>query len=33
MKITENLGEFQNFLDSDSKTGLCLENTIEFFYI
>ncbi len=25
MKITENLGEFQKFLDSDNKTGMCLE--------
>ena len=31
MKITENLGEFQKFLDSDNKTGLCLEDTIKFF--
>jgi len=30
-KITENLGEFQKFLDSDNKTGLCLEDTIKFF--
>jgi hypothetical protein len=30
-KITENLGEFQRFIDSDSKTGLCLEDTITFF--
>jgi hypothetical protein len=33
MKITENLGEFQKFLDSDNKTGLCLEDTIKFFDI
>jgi len=33
MKITENLGEFQKFIDSDSKTGLCLEDTIKFFDI
>ena len=33
MKITENLGEFQKFIDSDSKTGLCLEDTIRFFDI
>ena len=31
MKITKNLGEFQKFLDSDNKTGLCLEDTIKFF--
>ncbi len=30
-KITENLGEFQKFLDNDNKTGLCLEDTIRFF--
>ena len=28
MKITENLGEFQKFIDSDNKTGLCLEDTL-----
>jgi len=33
MKITENLGEFQKFLDSDNKTGMCLEDTIKFFDI
>jgi len=33
MKITENLGEFQNFLDSDNKAGLCLEDTLRFFDI
>lgn len=32
-KITENLGEFQKFLDNDNKTGLCLEDTIGFFDI
>ena len=32
-KITENLGEFQNFLDSDNKTGMCLEDTVGFFDI
>jgi len=32
-KITKNLGEFQKFLDSDNKTGLCLEDTIKFFDI
>jgi len=30
-KITDNLGEFQKFLDNDSKTGMCLEDTIRFF--
>ncbi len=33
MKITENLGEFQKFIDNDDKTGLCLEDTIKFFDI
>jgi hypothetical protein len=33
MKITENLGEFQKFIDSDDKTGLCLEDTLRFFDI
>lgn len=32
-KITKNLGEFQKFIDSDSKTGLCLEDTMRFFDI
>ena len=32
-KITENLGEFQKFIDNDDKTGLCLEDTIKFFDI
>jgi len=32
-KITENLGEFQSFIDSDNKTGLCLEDTLQFFEI
>jgi hypothetical protein len=33
-KITKNLGEFQDFLDSDnSKTGMCLEDTVVFFDI
>jgi len=32
-KITENIGEFQKFIDSDSKTGMCLEDTIGFFDI
>ena len=30
-KITDNLGEFQKFLNNDSKTGMCLEDTIRFF--
>jgi len=33
MKITENIGEFQKFLESDNKTGLCLEDTMGFFDI
>ena len=33
MKITENLGEFQRFIDSDGKTGMCLEDTITFFEV
>ena len=32
-KSTQNLGEFQKFIDSDSKTGMCLEDTIRFFDI
>lgn len=32
-KVTDNLGEFQKFIDSDSKTGMCLEDTIRFFDI
>ena len=32
-KITENLGEFQKFIDSDNKTGLYLEDTLRFFDI
>ncbi len=32
-KITKNLGEFQKFIDSDNKTGLCLEDTLGFFDI
>lgn len=31
MKITKNLGEFQKFIDSDNKTGQCLEDTLGFF--
>ena len=30
MKITENLGEFQKLPDDDSKTGLCLEDTLKY---
>ncbi len=33
MKITKNLSEFQKFIDSDNKTGLCLEDTLKFFDI
>lgn len=33
MKSTKNLGEFQKFIDNDSKTGLCLEDTLKFFEI
>ncbi len=33
MKSTENLGEFQKFIDSDNKTVLCLEDTMKFFDI
>ena len=33
MKSTENLGEFQKFIDSDNKAGLCLEDTLRFFDI
>jgi len=33
MKITENLGEFQRFIEDDSKTGACLEDTLGFFDI
>jgi len=33
MKITKNLGEFQKFIDNDGKTGLCLEDTLKFFYV
>ena len=32
-KITDNLGEFQKFIDSDIKAGMCLEDTIRFFDI
>jgi len=32
-KITNNLGEFQKFIDSDSKAGMCLEDTVRFFDI
>jgi hypothetical protein len=33
MKITEKLGEFQRFIEDDSKTGACLEDTLGFFDI
>ena len=33
MKITENLGEFQKFIDNDNKAGLYLEDTIRIFDI
>jgi len=33
MKITKNLGEFQKFIEDDSKTGTCLEDTLGFFDI
>ena len=33
VKITKNLGEFQKFIDSDNKTGLCLEDSLRFFDI
>lgn len=32
-KITNNLGEFQKFIDSDRKAGMCLEDTVRFFDI
>lgn len=32
-KVTDNLGEFQKFIDSDHKAGMCLEDTIRFFDI
>jgi hypothetical protein len=32
-KNTKNLGEFQKFIDNDSKTGLCLEDALKFFEI
>ena len=32
-KITKNLSEFQKFIDSDNKTGLCLEDSLKFFDI
>jgi len=33
MKITENLGEFQKFIEDDNKTGACLEDTLGFSHI
>jgi hypothetical protein len=32
-KDTKKAGEFEKFIDSDSKTGLCLEDTLKFFEI
>lgn len=32
-KDTKKLGEFEKFIDSDTKTGLCLEDTLKFFEI
>ena len=32
-KVTKNFGEFQKFIDSDNKTGLCLEDSLKFFDI
>jgi len=32
-KDTKKPGEFEKFIDSDSKTGLCLEDTLKFFEI
>ena len=32
-KITKTIGEFQEFLENDNKTGLCLEDTLRFFDI
>jgi len=31
IKDTKKAGEFEKFIDSDSKTGLCLEDTLKFF--
>jgi|GEM_PF-3553011 len=28
-KITQNFGEFQKFIDSDNKTGLCMKDIRE----
>ena len=33
IKDTKKAGEFEKFIDSDSKTGLCLEDTLKFFEI
>ncbi|MBK5202750.1 MAG: transposase [Prolixibacteraceae bacterium] len=32
-KVTEKIGEFQKFIDNDSDTGMCLEDTLKFFEI
>ena len=32
-KNTKNFDEFQKFIDSNNKTGLCLEDTLKFFDI
>lgn len=32
-KVTKNFSEFQKFIDSDNKTGLCLEDSLKFFDI
>ncbi|MDN5292061.1 MAG: hypothetical protein PWQ06_2300 [Anaerophaga sp.] len=33
IKDTKKVGEFDKFIDSDSKIGLCLEDTLKFFEI
>lgn len=33
LKDTKKAGEFEKFIDSDNKTGLCLEDTLKFFEI
>jgi hypothetical protein len=33
IKDTKKVGEFEKFIDSDNKTGLCLEDTLKFFEI
>jgi len=32
-KCTDNLGEFKKFIDSNNRTGICLEDTIGLFDI